>query len=209
MALIKSQTVIEFNQKSLIVNGFEFALEIEIMPNTCISTEFRQKLLDCLHGWERTSPTRESYLNAAKDLTTWRSDRNHPGLWALPPLMVTATIDDGMGHGLEVIERLAAATGVRIHSLGLLQSPESIREACLELNPQFLGLTVLQFDSDDWVADIVRRLPSSTLLVAGGPAYQYDEDFARRTGTHVVVKNGAAFLQFLMNWDARPGMMKS
>ena len=113
--------------------------------------------------------------------------------------MVSATIDDGWGHGLEVIEKLAAATGVRIHSLGLLQSPERISEACLKLNPRLLGLTVLQLDSDDWVADIVRRLPSSTLLVAGGPAFHYDEDLARRTGTHVVVKNGAAFLQFLIS----------
>ncbi|MBI5592365.1 MAG: cobalamin B12-binding domain-containing protein [Deltaproteobacteria bacterium] len=177
------------------------------MPNTCVSTEFEQKLLDCLHGWERVSPTREAYLNAARELTMWRSDHNHPGLWALPPLMVTATIDDGLGHGLEVIEKLAEAAGVRIHSLGLLQSPESISEACRKLNPRFLGLTVLQLDSDDWVAEIVRGLPPSTLLIAGGPAFQYDEDFARRTGTHVVVKNGVAFLQFLMNWDARPGKM--
>jgi methylmalonyl-CoA mutase cobalamin-binding subunit len=169
------------------------------MPNTSVSKEFRQKLLDCLHGWESISPTRESYLNAARELTAWRSERSHAGLWALPPLMVTATIDDGLGHGLEVIEKLAEATGVKIHSLGLLQSPESIVKACLELSPRLLGLTVLQLDSDDWVADIVRRLPSSTLLVAGGPAFQYDEDFARRTGTHVVVKNGAAFLHFLIS----------
>jgi methylmalonyl-CoA mutase cobalamin-binding subunit len=173
------------------------------MQNTCVLTEFRQKLLDCLHGWENISPTRESYLNAARELSAWRSDRKHPGLWALPPLMVTATIDDGMGHGLEVIEKLAEATGVRIHSLGLLQSPENIVKTCMELNPRFLGLTVLQLDSDDWVADIVRGLPPSTLLVAGGPAFQYDEDFARRTGTHVVVKNGVAFLRFLTNWDGK------
>ena len=173
------------------------------MPNTSVTTEFRQKLLDCLHGWESFSPTRESYLNAAKELSSWRSDHNHPGLWALPPLMVTATIDDGLGHGLEVIEKLAEAAGVRIHSLGLLQSPESIIKACWELNPRFLGLTVLQLDSDDWVAEIVRGLPSSTLLIAGGPAFQYDEDFARRTGTHVVVKNGADFLKFLLHWDGK------
>jgi methylmalonyl-CoA mutase cobalamin-binding subunit len=169
------------------------------MPDTSVSTEFRQKLLDCLHGWERISPTRESYLNAARELTAWRSERGHSGLWEPPPLMVTATIDDGWGHGLEVIEKLAQAAGVKIHSLGLLQSPESIVNACLELSPRLLGLTVLQLDSDDWVADIVRGLPPSTLLVAGGPAFQYDEDFARRTGTHVVVKNGAAFLQFLVS----------
>jgi methylmalonyl-CoA mutase cobalamin-binding subunit len=169
------------------------------MPDTNVSTEFRQKLLECLHGWESISPTRESYLNAAGELTAWRSERGHPGLWEPPPLMVTATIDDGWGHGLEVIEILAQAAGVIIHPLGLLRSPESIVNACRELNPRLLGLTVLQLDSDDWVADIVRGLPPSTLLVAGGPAFQYDEDFARRTGTHVVVKNGAAFLQFLVS----------
>jgi methylmalonyl-CoA mutase cobalamin-binding subunit len=169
------------------------------MPNKSVCTEFRQKLLDCLHGWERISPTRESYMNAARELAAWRTDRGHPGLWSPPPLMVTATIDDGWGHGLEVIEKLAQAAGVKIHSLGLLQSPESIVKICLELRPRLLGLTVLQLDSDDQVADIVRGLPLSTLLVAGGPAFQYDADFARRTGTHVVVKNGAAFLQFLIS----------
>jgi methylmalonyl-CoA mutase cobalamin-binding subunit len=169
------------------------------MQKTSVSTEFRQKLLDCLHGWESISPTRESYLNTAGELSAWRSERGHPGLWEPPPLMVTATIDDGLGHGMEVIENLAEAAGVRIHSLGLLRSPDDIVKACLELTPRLLGLTVLQLDSDDWVADIVRRLPSSTLLVAGGPAFQYDEDFARRTGTHVVVKNGAAFLKFLIS----------
>ncbi len=173
------------------------------MQNTSICTEFRQKLLDCLCGWNGVSPTREAYLNAARELTAWRTDQNHGGLWESPPLMVTATIDDGWGHGLEVIEKLAAATGMQIHSLGLLQSPDSITEACLKLNPRFLGLTVLQFDSDEQVAEIVRRLPSSTILIAGGSAYRYDEDFARRTGTRVVVKNGAALLQFLMNWDGK------
>ena len=185
-----------------------FALEIIDMPNTSVPAEFRQKLLDCLQGWKSLSPTRESYLNAAGDLMAWRSDRNHPGLWALPPLMVTATLDDGWGHGLEVIEKLAEATGVRIHSLGLLRSPESIVEACQKLNPRFLGLTVLQLDSDDWLSDIVRRIPPSTLLVAGGAAFRYDPDFALRTGTPVVVKNGAAFLQFLLTCDVkvqRPG----
>lgn len=168
------------------------------MPNTGDFTEFRRKLLACLQAWECTSATRESYLNAAGELTAWRSGRNHSGLWVAAPLMVTATIDDGWGHGLEVIEKLAEAAGMRVHPLGLLRSPESIVNDCRKLIPDFLGLTVLQLDSDDWVAEIVRGLPDSTRLVAGGPAFQYDADFARRTGTHVVVKNGAGFLRFLM-----------
>jgi methylmalonyl-CoA mutase cobalamin-binding subunit len=115
--------------------------------------------------------------------------------------MLTATIDDGWGHGLEIIEKLAAATGIQVQRLGLLQSADRIITACREQSPDFFGLTVLQFDSDDTVAAIVRDLPASTLLIAGGAAYQYDDNFAERTGISVVIKNGAAFLRFLMQWN--------
>lgn len=164
-------------------------------------TEFRQKLENFLQKWEDGPPTREVYLNAARELTVWRKERNHTGLWAVSPLMVTATIDDGWGHGLEVIEKLADAAGLRVSRLGLLQTPAIIIEACHRMKPYFLGMTVLQFDSDEMVAETVRGLPSSTRLVAGGAAFHHDPDFATRTGTRMVVKNGAAFLRFLMADD--------
>ena len=163
--------------------------------------DFKQKLKDCIQNLKQLPPTRETFLNTAQDLTSWRTAHSHPGLWPSPPLMLTATIDDGWGHGLEIIEKLAAATGVRVQRLGLLQSAERIIAACRKRSPDFLGLTVLQFDSDDMVAEIVRSLPVSTRLIAGGAAYQYDDDFAERTGTSVVIKNGAAFLRFLMQWN--------
>jgi methylmalonyl-CoA mutase cobalamin-binding subunit len=177
------------------------AAAIDNMQHTEDVIEFRAKLVGCIHKLEHLSPTREIYLHAAKDLTEWRTERNLPGLWKSPPLMLTATIDDGWGHGLDVIEKLAAAIGIQIQPLGLLQPSERIIAACRRFTPRFLGLTVLQFDSDDTVTDIVRNIPSSTLLIAGGAAYQYDDDFAPRTGTPVVVKNGTAFLQFLMQWQ--------
>ena len=164
-------------------------------------TDFKEKLNDCIQNLKQIPPTRETFLNTAEDLTAWRTAHHHPGLWQSPPLMLTATIDDGWGHGLEIIEKLAAAAGVRVQRLGLLQSADRIITACREQSPDFLGLTVLQFDSDDTVAAIVRDLPASTLLIAGGAAYQYDDDFAERTGTSVVIKNGAAFLRFLMQWN--------
>ena len=39
------------------------------------------------------------------------------GLWASPPLMLTATLDDGLGQGLAVIEKFAKAIG---HPAGFL-----------------------------------------------------------------------------------------
>jgi methylmalonyl-CoA mutase cobalamin-binding subunit len=163
--------------------------------------DFKEKLKDCIQNLEQLPHTRETFLNTAEDLTAWRTAHHHPGLWPSPPLMLTATIDDGWGHGLEIIEKLAAAIGIRVQRIGLLQSTGRIITACREQSPDFLGLTVLQFDSDDTVAEIARNLPPSTLLIAGGAAYQYDDDFAERTGTPVVIKNGAALLRFLMQWN--------
>ncbi len=114
--------------------------------------------------------------------------------------MATATIDDGWGHGLDVIERLAEAAGVRVERLGCLVPAARIAAHCRRHRPDLLGLTVLQFDADDAVAGIVQRLPPETTLVAGGAAYRYDPDFAHRTGTPHVARDGAAFLRFLVGY---------
>ena len=151
-----------------------------------------------LADWHRQSPTRQGYLGAADQLAAQRC--RQPALWPRPPRMVTATIDDGWGHGLAVIQSLAAAAGVRVQSLGVLQSPETIVSTCRREHPDLLGLTVLQFDSDDAVRHIVERLPPHTTLVAGGAAYRYDPDFAKRTRTPFVARNGAGFLRFLLNY---------
>jgi methylmalonyl-CoA mutase cobalamin-binding subunit len=114
--------------------------------------------------------------------------------------MITATLDDGWGHGLEVIEALAAAVGVAVHPLGVLQRPDVILTACRERQADLLGLTVLQFDSDEDLIEIARGLPPETTLIAGGAAFIHDPDFAERTGTLYVARDGAAFLEFLLRF---------
>lgn len=151
-----------------------------------------------LADWHGQPPTRQGYLDAADQLAAQR--RREPVLWPRPPRMLTATIDDGWGEGLAVIQALACGAGVLVENLGVLQPPETIVKACQRERPDLLGLTVLQFDSDDAVRHIVERLPPQTTLVAGGAAYRYDPDFAKRTRTPFVARNGAAFLQFLLNY---------
>jgi hypothetical protein len=60
-------------------------------------------------------------------------------------------------------------------------------------------LTVLQFDSEDDLAAIAKQLPGNTRLVAGGPVFAGDRDFAGRTGTHYAARNVADFLQFMLD----------
>lgn len=162
----------------------------------------RDRVLVMLQDWARRGkPTRETYLRGARNLEALRRQSQWGGLWPRPPMMVTATLDDGWGHGLEIIETLAAAVGVAVHPLGVLQSPAAIVKACRERKPDLLGMTVLQFDSDEGVKQITASLPPMTTMIAGGAAYRYDPAFANRTGTHFVARDGRAFLHFLLHFQ--------
>lgn len=160
----------------------------------------RKRIENLVTAWEGKRPTRQDYLEAAGTLTACARQSGRKPLWRHPPYMVTATVDDGWGHGLEVIQTLAAAAGVRVDPLGVLMTSDAITAACHRKMPDLLGLTVLQFDSEDAVRRIVAHLPPVTTLVAGGAAYQYDPDFAVQTQTPFVALSGAAFLRFLLNY---------
>ena len=163
----------------------------------------RNRVTDLLQQWSRRGkPSREDYFSMAREFEVVRRQSEWGGLWPQPPSMITATLDDGWGHGLDIIEALAASVGVAVHSLGVLQAPATIVQACRERQPDLLGLTVLQFDSDDAMIHITRSLPPVTTLIAGGAAYRYDPEFAERTGTHAVARDGIAFLRFLLGYQS-------
>lgn len=163
----------------------------------------RDRLTDLLQQWSRRGKqSREDYFSMARELEALRRQSEWGGLWPQPPSMITATLDDGWGHGLDIIEALAASVGVAVHSLGVLQAPATIVQACRERQPDLLGLTVLQFDSDDALIHITRSLPPGTTLIAGGAAYRFDPEFAERTGTHAVARDGIAFLRFLLDYQS-------
>ena len=125
------------------------------------------------------------------------------GLWDNPPLMITATLDDGLGQGIEVIRMFSETAGLEIIDLGLLVAPEKIIAACKKNNPDLLGLTVLQFDSEEDISMISKNLPSKTKIIAGGPVFTADPEFARRTGVHFTAKNAAYFIRFLLQFHKK------
>jgi methylmalonyl-CoA mutase cobalamin-binding subunit len=160
----------------------------------------RTQITALLTKWAQQKPTRDGYLGAAERLAAFGRQPHCMALWPRPPVMLTATLDDGWGYGLEIIQALAAAAGIQVEPLGVLQRPEAVVAACRHKHPDLLGLTVLQFDSDEAVQHVVTHLPAGTTLIAGGAAYLYDPDFAERTRTPVVATNGAAFLSFLLEY---------
>ena len=148
-------------------------------------------------------PSRSGLEKAAGELREWKVKTGASGLWNNPPLMITATLDDGLGQGLGVIRMFSETAGLEIIDLGLLVAPEKIIAACKRNNPDLLGLTVLQFDSEEDILMISKNLPSKTKIIAGGPVFTADPEFAQRTGVHFTAKNAAYFIRFLLQFHKK------
>jgi methylmalonyl-CoA mutase cobalamin-binding subunit len=167
------------------------------MKNTC------NALLKCIeeivNTWTETGiPARATLHEIADEILKWRQEAGIPGLWEFPPLMLAATLDDGFGHGIQIILKFAEAMGVTTKFLGLMQSPEKIAAACRECQPDYLGLTVLQLDTEDDLAELRRLLPENIKIIAGGPVFRIDPELAERAGIDFVAKDAGAFLRLLL-----------
>ncbi len=162
------------------------------------------KLDELSKKWQSTGlPSRAGLEKAAGDLHEWKVITGVSGLWDKPPLMLTATLDDGLGHGLEVIRMFSETAGLETIELGLLLTPGKIITACKRYQPDLLGLTVLQFDSEEDILVISKNLPSRTKIIAGGPVFKADRGFAARADIHFVAQNAACFIQYLLQFKKK------
>jgi hypothetical protein len=160
----------------------------------------RHKLVELSRSWRHNGLPSSQGLKAQLDaLACWKSAHGAHGLWPQAPLMVTATLDDGLGQGLALIRPVAEAAGLRVMHLGLLLPPQRIIAVCHERRPALLGMTVLQLDTEEALACIGSHLPPETSLVAGGPAFAYDPDLASRCNVRWVARDMAHFLDLLLD----------
>jgi methylmalonyl-CoA mutase cobalamin-binding subunit len=158
-----------------------------------------EKLDELSKKWQSTGlPSRSGLEKAAGDFHKWKVITGVSGLWDKPPLMLTATLDDGLGQGLEVIRMFSETAGLETVELGLLLAPEKIITACKRYQPDLLGLTVLHLDSEEDILMISKNLPLKTMIIAGGPVFAADREFAARAGIHFTAKNAADFIQYLL-----------
>lgn len=165
--------------------------------------ELITRIKQSLKEWRESgnSPSRTAFTDMAHDILEWKKNHGISGIWESQPLMLTATLDDAWGYGLDVIHLYAEAAGMQIIPLGLLQSPESIISRCQEHVPHILGMTILQFDSEEDTALIRKNIPSKTLIVAGGPLFRSDPELAERAGIDFVAKDAISFMEFLLEFN--------
>jgi methylmalonyl-CoA mutase cobalamin-binding subunit len=167
------------------------------MANT--NSKLSAKLIELLASWrEQGCPGRATMHAAADELLAWRRAEKVPGLWKRPPLMLGATLDDGWGHGIRLILKFAEALGCGTNFLGVLRPIDTIVEACEKESPDILGLTVLQLDTEDDLRALIKRLPRKIRIIAGGPVFSIDPEFAGRTGVDFVARDAAQFIRYLL-----------
>ena len=160
--------------------------------------------------WRREGlPSHDALAAEADALATLAGEPGTAPLWRTPPLLLTATLDDALGQGLAVIHRFADAVGLRRSHLGLTVSAEAVIDACRAAKPALLGMTVLQFDSEEDLALIRREIPTDTRMVLGGPLFKADPELAERCGVDFVAGHVGDFLQYLLDHrealDVLPG----
>lgn len=169
------------------------------MTNT--DNRLETKVQRLLRTWkENKLPGSTTLHEMADDLMVWRETDGVPGLWVEPPVMFGVTMDDGWGHGIQIILKYAGLLGCRTEFLGLLMTWEEISTICRNREPDILGLTVLQFDTEEDIAELRKNISPKTKIVAGGPVFKIDDDLALRVGIDYVAGDVGDFLNYLLKW---------
>ena len=164
--------------------------------------KMRKKLADLATDWrEQGLPPAKSLMTVGEELLAEKKNRGLGALWPQPPAMVTATIDDGWGAGLEPIRLYAEIAGVAVTHLGLLLEPADVVAGCQRLQPDILGLTILHFETEEILTrQIMPALPAATIAIVGGPIFKTMEAGDLAEKPYQVADTLIDFLDFLLDW---------
>ena len=162
--------------------------------NTARDT-FRSELRKLAECWDIKCPPRWTMLKTLEELAEKRIKLSIKTVLDRESLILTATIDDGWGLGLELIHKACDVLGLPYRFLGLLLTPEEIIDACGEVQPNFLGLTILHDSSKNTLHRIVSEVPEDTIVFIGGSNFFEEAFFPRRV---IFVPNVAYFIRFFV-----------
>ncbi len=162
--------------------------------------KLRKVLTEFSDTWQQDPAVSWSEIyQIGEKLLEWKTKKQIVSIWDRQPTMVTATLEDGIGQGLKMIHLYSRIAGIKIIPLGLMQPEKAIIDACIKQKPDFLGMTILQFYSEESLDDIINQIPKETQVVVGGPVFKFlnDEELAQKNYT--VLNSISAYLDFLLN----------
>ncbi|MDY6824634.1 MAG: hypothetical protein SWH68_12685 [Thermodesulfobacteriota bacterium] len=169
--------------------------------NDASRSALRQALNQCLQTFrENPGMSGSEILQQGRSLAAWKQARGIDGIFTDPPRMMTATLDDGIGQGLTLIHCFAELAGVTLIPLGLMQAPETIINECRRQQPDILGLTVLQYGTEELLCnDIIPHLPDRVQVIVGGPVFKTMDKAALAAKPYRVLNDVRAFLDHMLN----------
>jgi methylmalonyl-CoA mutase cobalamin-binding subunit len=144
--------------------------------------------------------SRAEIFQAGEFLMDRKNALSIKGLWPSPPLMITTTLDDAVGQGLAIIHLFSRLAGVDVKPLGLMQPPEKIIDACRQALPDILGMTILQFHSEETLCDIMNNLPSRTRVIVGGPIFKAMSPQELKKKGYLVLNHINQFIDYLLTY---------
>ncbi len=170
------------------------------MTNTADSP-LRAKLLELLEEWKANKfASRYEIEQSGHDLLEWKTSNRISGIWNESPLMITATLDDALGQGIELIQLFAQAAGMEVIPLGICRPATAIITECKKHLPDLLGLTVLRSDVEEDLIFIGQSIPSKTRLIAGGGPLLSDAEIIRDARICFVAKDIASFVRYMLDF---------
>lgn len=138
-------------------------------------------------------------FHIGEKIMEWKVREGVGDLVNQPAKMVTATLDDAIGQGLKMIHLFSCIMGIDIIPLGLMQSEERIVAECVKHQPDFLGLTILQFDTEDALDTLIREIPMDIKVIVGGPVFRFMDQDDLKHKPYIVLNTVSAFIDFFCN----------
>lgn len=149
---------------------------------------FLEALEKNIKKWESEGvPPRWTLIKELNELAQLRKSL---GVSLTPFRLVTATLDDGWGLGLEIIHNACNVLGISYTFMGLLKTPEEIAQLCESEKPDAVGVTVIQEETLDTLFRLRSLLSPKIKIFAGGPAIK---EFISHEGIQVF-KNVLEFI---------------
>jgi methylmalonyl-CoA mutase cobalamin-binding subunit len=164
--------------------------------------KLRTILNELVNQWQN-DPTVSWYqiYQVGEKLLAWKTQNRIAGIWKQSPKMITATMDDAIGQGLKMIHLFSRIAGMDIEPLGLMQSKETIIDACNYQLPDFLGMTILQYDTEEILNTIIPQFPKKMCILVGGPIFKMIPENELQHKKYTSFNSICDYLNFLLQYE--------